>query len=180
MTSYTSFAVQLESLETGSGTSDFSCTDTITNCDQNNTGTQTTRTRNLIINPSADIQVNQTINNTTPKQGDYVTITINVKTTDPTQHRNHNKRPNTKRPIRRPNRPTNQHNHHQRNNIQPKHRKLDNTNTNQQNNSNTNNNRTSKRNNGTTITNRAYKTANTQYDWQTGNNAIEKNILITN
>ena len=81
--SYASFSVLLESLKTGSGGSNFSLNSTITGCDQTNTGTTKTRVRNLIINPSADIQVNQTINNSTPKQGDYVTITIKVKNNGP-------------------------------------------------------------------------------------------------
>ena len=180
MTSYASFAVQLESLETGSGTSDFSCTDTITNCDQNNTGTQTTRTRNLIINPSADIQVNQTINNTTPKQGDYVTITINVT----------NNGPNTATGITI-------------NDLLPNGLYVDPTDP--QTSITTTNGTTYNQNtgnwtiptltngttvtltiiarvnatNGTTITNRAYKTAYTQYDWQTGNDASSINFTVS-
>ena len=73
----------LESLKPGSGTPDFSCNSTIISSDQNNTGTTTTKIRNLIINPAADIQVTQTINNTNPHQGDYVTITINTTNNGP-------------------------------------------------------------------------------------------------
>ena len=81
--SYASFSVMLESLKPGSGTPEFSCNSTIISSDQNNTGTTTTKIRNLIINPAADIQVNQTINNTTPQTGDYVTITINATNNGP-------------------------------------------------------------------------------------------------
>ena len=83
MGSYASFSVLLESLKPGSGGSDFSCNSTIISCDQNNTGTTKTRIRNLIINPSADIQTNQTINNTNPQHGDYITITVSVKNNGP-------------------------------------------------------------------------------------------------
>ena len=72
-----------ESLKPGSGTPDFSCNSTIISSDQNNTGTTTTKIRNLIINPAADIQVTQTVNNTNPHQGDYVTITINTTNNGP-------------------------------------------------------------------------------------------------
>ena len=81
--SYASFSVMLESLKPGSGTSDFSCNSTIISSDQNNTGTTTTKIRNLIINPAADIQVTQTVNNTNPQTGSYVTITINVTNNGP-------------------------------------------------------------------------------------------------
>jgi uncharacterized repeat protein (TIGR01451 family) len=81
--SYAAFSVLLESLRPGSGGTDFSLNSTITNCDQTNTGTTKTRIRNLIINPSADIQINQITNNTNPQQGDYVTITIKVKNNGP-------------------------------------------------------------------------------------------------
>ncbi len=83
MGSYASFSVLLESLRSGSGGSDFSLNSTIVGCDQNNTGATKTRVRNLIINPAADIAVNQTVNNTNPQQGDYVTITVKVKNNGP-------------------------------------------------------------------------------------------------
>ncbi|MCK9150762.1 beta strand repeat-containing protein [Methanobacterium alcaliphilum] len=81
--SYASFSVLLESLKVGSGTSDFSLNSTIVSCDQNNIGATKTRVRNLIISPAADIQVDQTVNNTNPQQGDYVTITVKVKNNGP-------------------------------------------------------------------------------------------------
>ena len=73
----------LESLKPGSGTPDFSCNSTIISSDQNNTGTTTTKIRNLIINPAADIAINQTTNNTNPQTGNYVTITINATNNGP-------------------------------------------------------------------------------------------------
>jgi uncharacterized repeat protein (TIGR01451 family) len=88
--SYAAFSVLLESLRPGSGGTDFSLNSTITDCDQTNTGTTKTRIRNLIINPSADIQVNQTTNNTNPQQGDYVTITVKVKNNGPSNTTNVN------------------------------------------------------------------------------------------
>ena len=81
--SYASFSVMLESLKPGSGTPDFSCNSTIISSDQNNTGTTTTKIRNLIINPAADIAINQTTNNTNPQTGNYVTITINATNNGP-------------------------------------------------------------------------------------------------
>jgi len=80
--SYSAFSVMLESLIVGSGGPDFQLNSTIESCDQNNTGT-TVRARDLTINPSADIQVTQTVNNTNPNQGDYVTITVKVKNNGP-------------------------------------------------------------------------------------------------
>ncbi|ADZ09098.1 conserved repeat domain protein [Methanobacterium lacus] len=80
--SFAGFSVLLESLKTGSGTSDFSLVSTIVSSDQTNTGT-TTKTRNLIINPAADIQVTQTTDKPSPNVGDYITITINATNNGP-------------------------------------------------------------------------------------------------
>ena len=81
--SFTGFSVLLESLISGSGTPDFALTSSIVSCDQTNIGTTKSRTRNLIINPSADIQINQTVSNTNPNTGDYITITITAKNNGP-------------------------------------------------------------------------------------------------
>jgi hypothetical protein len=50
--SYASFSVLLESLMSGSGGIDFRLNSTIVSCDQTNVGATTTRSRDLIINPS--------------------------------------------------------------------------------------------------------------------------------
>ena len=81
--SYAAFSVLLESLRTGSGGSDFSVTSSIEDCDQYNIGTTKYRTRNLTINPSAEIEVKQTVSDSKPSPGDYVTITVKVKNNGP-------------------------------------------------------------------------------------------------
>jgi uncharacterized repeat protein (TIGR01451 family) len=81
--SYAAFSVLLESLTSGGGTSDFALTSSIINCDQNNIGTTKTKTRNIIINPAADIQITENVSNKNPTNGEYVTITITAKNNGP-------------------------------------------------------------------------------------------------
>jgi len=81
--SYAAFSVLLESLTSGSGTPDFALTSSIISCDQNNIGTTKTRTRNLIINSAADIQITENVSNKNPTTGEYVTITITAKNNGP-------------------------------------------------------------------------------------------------
>jgi len=80
--SYASFSMMLESLITGSG-SDFRINSTIISCDQNNTGTTKTRIRDLSINPSADIQIKQTLKGQNFNSGDYVEIIVRVRNIGP-------------------------------------------------------------------------------------------------
>lgn len=81
--SYAAFSVLLESLQSGSGTPDYALTSTIISCDQNNIGTTKTRTRNLIINSAADIQITENVSNKNPTTDEYVTITITAKNNGP-------------------------------------------------------------------------------------------------
>jgi uncharacterized repeat protein (TIGR01451 family) len=86
--SYASFSVLLEPIKVGSGGDDFMFNSSIESCDQQNIGTTKSRVRNLVIIPSADVQVNQTVSNNNPKNGDYVTITVRVKNNGPSNATN--------------------------------------------------------------------------------------------
>ena len=88
MGSFASFSVLLEPIKVGSGGGDFRFNSSIESCDQQNIGTTKSRVRNLVINPAADVQVNQTVSSNNPKNGDYVTITVRVKNNGPSNASN--------------------------------------------------------------------------------------------
>ena len=86
--SYASFSVLLEPIKVGSGNAEFMLNSSIESCDQLNIGTTKSRVRNLVINPAADVQVTQTVSNNNPKNGDYVTIKVIVKNNGPSNATN--------------------------------------------------------------------------------------------
>jgi hypothetical protein len=114
--SYAAASVLLESLTTGTG-NNFALNASIILMRPKHNQPQLPSTDNTIltITPSADIQVNQTVNNTNPQPGNYVTITITTTNNGPRQrNRNITNRPTTNRTNSR-HRPQHQHHHHTRN-----------------------------------------------------------------